>query len=212
MPVIEHQVLEILERQLSNLIARSVLRRCTAAMGIHLSEFELRHVPEFVRQLEVGIRLFVAPEHQRALLDDVRKLTADTPRAEPPRNTAISIAFETDVTAARREARALATDLGAGSFAAQKITTAVSELARNIVLYAGSGRIELIPRKLAPPRLRVIASDRGPGIARLDHVLSGQYKSRTGLGRGLLAVRRIAESFDVETGPRGTTVTAEFEL
>jgi serine/threonine-protein kinase RsbT len=82
--------------------------------------------------------------------------------------------------------------------------TAISEVARNIVLYAGQGQIEIATVKRG---IEIVARDRGPGIANLDQVLAGNYKSRMGMGLGLRGVKKIADQFDIQTAPgRGTTV------
>lgn len=99
-------------------------------------------------------------------------------------------------------------DLGLTEINQVKIATAISELARNIFHYAKTGRITL--RKLASPRpgIEIVASDKGPGIPDLKLVLSGNYKSRTGMGKGLLGARRLVDYFEVDSSPeRGTTVT-----
>jgi serine/threonine-protein kinase RsbT len=56
------------------------------------------------------------------------------------------------------------------------------------------------------------ATDQGPGIANLSLVLSGDYKSTTGLGRGLIGCKRLATQFDIATGRTGTVVTVEVDL
>ena len=90
--------------------------------------------------------------------------------------------------------------------------TAVSELARNIVLYAGEGQIEL---KLltSPQGLSVVARDHGPGIANLEQIMAGDYKSRLGMGLGLRGVKRIADRFEIQTAPgQGTTVSFSLKV
>jgi serine/threonine-protein kinase RsbT len=86
--------------------------------------------------------------------------------------------------------------------------TAVSELARNIVQYARSGQIVLSPRS-SPPGIEIVARDAGPGIADLDAIMDGRYRSKLGMGLGLRGVKKLAERFDVHTASgRGTTVSA----
>lgn len=206
--MIEQQLLSILEEQLSSLTARTLLTRCSAALGVRSSELGVQHVPEFVRKLEIGVRLFVPAEQQRMLLDRVRAL-ASAPKME---RLTVEVDSEADVAKARIAARNAAVNLGANSYVVQKIATAVSELARNIALYAGSGRIDLIPIEHPEAKLKIIASDRGPGIPDVPHVLSGRYKSKTGLGRGLISLRRMADGFDLRTGANGTTVEVGFLL
>jgi serine/threonine-protein kinase RsbT len=91
----------------------------------------------------------------------------------------------------------------------QKVATIVSELARNMVLYAGGGIVEIASTNGQPKRVVVTGTDQGPGIPNLSEVLSGRYKSRTGLGRGLLGTKRLSDRFDVSTGNDGTRVIAE---
>jgi serine/threonine-protein kinase RsbT len=99
-------------------------------------------------------------------------------------------------------------EMGAASYAVQKVTTIVSELARNIGSY-GSGTLEVEPMDGQGRRLLIRAADSGPGIPNLDLVLSGRYLSKTGLGRGLLGTKRLPDNFGVATGNRGTTIVVE---
>jgi serine/threonine-protein kinase RsbT len=96
--------------------------------------------------------------------------------------------------------------------ARQRIATVVSELARNIVTYTSGGIVELIPIDGARPRVLIRASDSGPGIANLDEVLAGKYKSKTGLGKGLLGSKRLSDRFEIRSGRGGTVVEAELSL
>jgi serine/threonine-protein kinase RsbT len=121
----------------------------------------------------------------------------------------IKISSENDISIVRNEARRICEHLGAGSYTVQKVTTIVSELARNIVSYAGEGRLEIVPINGDGRRIIVRAIDTGPGIPNLQLVMSGRYKSKTGLGRGLLGTKRLADHFDVATGASGTMVIAE---
>lgn len=89
-----------------------------------------------------------------------------------------------------------------------RAATALSELTRNVLMYAGggTGRVELNDRDR---KLRVIVRDDGPGIGDLDRILAGSYRSKTGLGRGLLGVRKLADHFHVQTSESGTTICFE---
>ena len=81
------------------------------------------------------------------------------------------------------------------------------ELARNIFHYAKTGTISL--KKLGAPRpgLEIVAIDQGPGIRDVKHVMSGSYRSTTGMGKGLLGARRLVDVFEIDTAPgRGTRV------
>ena len=128
-----------------------------------------------------------------------------SPRADQVR---ISIQRDADIVAARQAAREFAARLGFSGTDLTLIATAVSEVARNIVRFAGSGeiRIELLeqPRK----GIGIVATDTGPGIADVDKALRDGYSTYNGLGLGLPGARRLMDEFSVvsEIG-RGTTVT-----
>ena len=64
----------------------------------------------------------------------------------------------------------------------------------------------------AKPRVVIRAIDRGAGIPNLPQIMSGQYRSKTGLGRGILGTKRLADQFDINTGAFGTQIVAEVEL
>jgi serine/threonine-protein kinase RsbT len=143
--------------------------------------------------------------------DRARRELADLcERAQPTVKAKwIAITSEKDIAVARQQARQICEEMAAASYVVQKVTTIVSELARNIVSYAGSGTLELAPMNGQGRRLVIRAADSGPGIPNLDLVLSGRYQSKTGLGRGLLGTKRLADNFGVATGSRGTTVVVE---
>ena len=97
--------------------------------------------------------------------------------------------------------------LGFSTVGRTRLATVASELARNIVRYAGSGSISFRAVGGEPPSVEIEACDDGPGIPNLDEILGGDYRSRSGLGLGLRGVRKLSERFEVRTAPRaGTTV------
>jgi RNA polymerase sigma factor (sigma-70 family) len=120
----------------------------------------------------------------------------------------IPIASDADIVAARQAARELASRLGFGRTDLTLIATAVSEVARNIVRFAGSG--EVVVELLDQPRrgVQVVARDTGPGIADVADALRDGYSTYHGLGLGLPGARRLMDEFALvsELG-RGTTVT-----
>jgi len=136
-----------------------------------------------------------------------------TPGGPPPSSGEATVAVRSfdDAVQARMLAKDTAVRLGFNEPSSVRIATAVSELARNIVFYAGNGSVSLQP--LRPPQfkrvgLRIIASDRGPGIVELENILAGRYKSARGLGLGLKGVRQLMDEFDIKTAPgQGTVVT-----
>ncbi len=126
-----------------------------------------------------------------------------------PDETRVEIATDADLVPARAEARALALALGFSRTDATLVATAVSEIARNIVVHAGCG--ELLMRTLDEESrcgLAIVARDEGPGIRDLETALEHGYAGRGGLGLGLPGARRLMDEFRVTTElESGTTVT-----
>ena len=89
---------------------------------------------------------------------------------------------EHDLVIARQKARQIAGMLGFDRQDQARIATAVSEIARNAIRYAHDGSIAYeVEGERAPQILLVRIADRGPGIANLDEILEGRYKSTTGM-------------------------------
>ncbi|MEO8127530.1 MAG: ATP-binding protein [Bryobacteraceae bacterium] len=120
----------------------------------------------------------------------------------------VPIHYENDTVAARQRARQIARFLGFDAQDQTRISTAVSEIARNAFNYAGGGRVEYsLEGRTAPQVFIIKVTDTGPGIARLETILSGQYKSETGMGLGIIGARRLMDRFDVQSKPgAGTSI------
>jgi signal transduction histidine kinase/DNA-binding response OmpR family regulator len=120
----------------------------------------------------------------------------------------VSIRSEHDTVAARQRARQIARLLGFDAQDQTRISTAVSEIARNAFNYAGGGQVEyLIEGNVAPQLLLVKVTDSGPGIRNLLSILEGTYQSQTGMGLGIVGARRLMDQFQIEsTAGAGTTV------
>jgi signal transduction histidine kinase/DNA-binding response OmpR family regulator len=120
----------------------------------------------------------------------------------------LAIASERDTVAARQRARQIARLLGFDSQDQTRISTAVSEIARNAFNYAGGGRVEYsIDGRTAPQLFIIQIKDSGPGVSDLEDILEGRYKSATGMGLGILGARRLMDQFQIESAPRkGTTI------
>lgn len=121
----------------------------------------------------------------------------------------VSIRSDQDILAARQQGRSMATGLRFSPGDATLIATAISELARNIVLYAGSGEIRLTALDGGRRRgIQVVACDHGPGIPDVQQALRDGFSTSGGLGLGLPGVKRLADEFDIASAEdRGTTVT-----
>jgi serine/threonine-protein kinase RsbT len=123
----------------------------------------------------------------------------------------LEVASDADIVPARARGRALAGELGFSRTDATLVATAISEIARNIVVHAGRGEVELKPAYEPERRgVVVIARDQGPGIRDVDAALREGFGTKGGLGLGLPGVRRIMDDFEIETERgRGTTVTMQ---
>jgi signal transduction histidine kinase/CheY-like chemotaxis protein len=119
----------------------------------------------------------------------------------------VEIRCEHDIVLARQRARQIAELLHFDRQDQVRIATAVSELARNVFQYASTGKVEFQLYADGEHLLQVKVTDRGPGIADLKSILEGAYVSQTGMGLGLMGVRRLMDKFEIESpGRRGTTV------
>src|SRR5262245_41214222 len=120
----------------------------------------------------------------------------------------LEIRLEHDVVLARQRARQIAGLLGFEAQDQTRIATAVSEIARNAFQYAGGGRVEyLVEGPPGEPTFLVRVSDRGPGLKDAQAILDGRYTSPTGMGVGLVGVRRLMDHFALKSSPgSGTTV------
>ncbi len=118
---------------------------------------------------------------------------------------------EADIVKVRDRVRRLAREMGFDSTTQIKITTAVSEVTRNIYEYAQSGAIMLALAERGPDfGLQVTARDDGPGIdeTTLRAIMRGRYQSASGLGVGLSGTRKLMDEFDIQTQlGEGTRVT-----
>lgn len=112
----------------------------------------------------------------------------------------VNIHKEWDIVGARQLGREMAKELGFGTVDQARIATAVSELARNIYLYAEQGQIcfEII-ENIEHKGLCMTAIDAGPGIPDISQVMQDGFTTSGGLGAGLPGVRRLMDEFDIRS-------------
>jgi serine/threonine-protein kinase RsbT len=120
----------------------------------------------------------------------------------------VSIGVDADIVIARSTSREAAARLGFGSTDLTVIATAVSEVTRNIVRFAGTGEVVVELLEEPRPGVRIVARDAGPGIPDVAEAMRDGFSTYDGLGLGLPGARRLMDEFtvDSEVG-RGTTVT-----
>lgn len=121
----------------------------------------------------------------------------------------LALTSEQDVVLARQAIRKAAQQIGLSIVDQTKIVTAVSELARNAVVYGGGGRLEWeIVANNGRTGLRLTIIDEGPGIDDLNLAMKDGWTTGNGLGMGLPGARRLVNEFEIRSKPGvGTTVT-----
>jgi serine/threonine-protein kinase RsbT len=120
----------------------------------------------------------------------------------------VHVSSDADVVAAREKGRELSARLGFSSIDLTLIVTAISEVARNILLYAQEGDIELrLDNDDGQRGIVVVARDEGPGIPDLELAMRDSYSTGNGLGLGLPGARRLMDEFEIQSEiSKGTTV------
>jgi serine/threonine-protein kinase RsbT len=120
----------------------------------------------------------------------------------------VEIREDFDIIKARARARVFAEELGFGIVDQTRIATAVSEIARNALVYGGGGKMTLSTIK-GRKGLEIVIIDHGPGIPNVDRVLVESYPKRgIGLGLGLQGAKRLMDEFCIDSKPGvGTKVT-----
>jgi serine/threonine-protein kinase RsbT len=227
------ELISLLEPYVPPLRARAIVR---AAIAKAKAGCEGTPTPKAIlEQLASSTTMMIAPSLREAALASIRArvaaLEASGPAGPTPAPTpapssvpapdlvceeqdaeemVVPIRGEYDLNAARMFAREACHLVGIRGYPAQKIITAVSEIARNIARYVGEGEVRF---RIDPDleRIVVVAEDRGGGIAQIDLILAGEYRSRTGLGRGILGVKNLADHFEIQTGNGGTKITLGFD-
>jgi serine/threonine-protein kinase RsbT len=114
-----------------------------------------------------------------------------------------------DIVRMRQVVREHATGLGFSLVDQTKLVTAASEIARNTMIYGGGGEVAVKPLvEGARKGLRLVFTDRGPGIADIELAMKDGYTTGGGLGLGLGGAKRLSNDFFIQSRPgEGTRVT-----
>ncbi len=120
----------------------------------------------------------------------------------------VPINQEADIIVARQKGRALAAELGFTAGQLALVATAISEIARNVVEYAGRGEMAIrVVQNEGRRGVGIVAEDSGPGIANLEEAMQDGYSTGGGLGLGLPGAKRLMDDFDIDTQVgRGTRI------
>jgi len=121
----------------------------------------------------------------------------------------VKISSAADIIAARQLARALALEAGFSVCDSTLITTAISEITRNVLEYARTGEVTIsLLRNGSKSGVKIVVNDDGPGISNIPQVMKDGYSSRQGLGIGLPGTKRLMDEFEIRSKVgTGTTVT-----
>jgi serine/threonine-protein kinase RsbT len=120
----------------------------------------------------------------------------------------VSVTTDGDIVLARQAGRRLASSLNFSPSDLTVIAAAISELARNIIVYAGRGEVQVsLVEKNGRRGVAVVARDDGPGIADIDLALTDGYSTSGSLGLGLPGAKRLMDDFEIDTAlGKGTTI------
>jgi serine/threonine-protein kinase RsbT len=125
------------------------------------------------------------------------------------KNEVLPVVTENDIVYVRQNVRKWAIEMKCSLVDQTKMVTAASELARNLLIYGGGGKVTLQFLKEGMRNgLRVIFEDEGPGIPDIEQALKDGFTSGKGMGLGLGGARRLVNEFDIQSEvDKGTCVT-----
>jgi len=123
--------------------------------------------------------------------------------------TRLPIRSSADVVAARQAARELAMQIGFTGSEVTVVAAAISEIARNIVDYAGHGEMTLQRAdNNGRQGMMIVAQDQGPGIPNVAEAMRYGCATRRGIGVGLPGAKWLMDEFEIVSKPgKGTKVT-----
>lgn len=121
----------------------------------------------------------------------------------------LSIRQESDVIQLTNHIRQQVLLLGMSALNQTKLSTAASELARNMLIHGGGGTVQLEQISRGEQTgMRLYFADDGPGIADIERAMQSGYTTGTGMGLGLPGAKRLSDEFQLISKPgEGTRVT-----
>ena len=208
MTTVLHAIEPVMHAAIGAAAARSVFRTLPLSASQPTGTLDVVEVREILTQLETSGRLFATPGHSIPSRQLREAVTGGAPAK--PCEQRYPITTDRDVLVVQRATQGLTKGFF-GTTDCVRLATAVSELARNIYMYAKQGLVSL--RLVDEPGhyfFEVIASDEGPGIPHLDVILRGEYRSRTGLGRGLIGTKALLDAMKIDSVPgKGTRIVGQ---
>ena len=209
---LQTQILEILDEYCGIIVARSIMETAKKKCSVGGDYIEGSDFSKLLVELTAGLTVFIRDPHQqqeclskiRGALNLDENETSSTPAGE-----LIMVRSEGDIVRARNVGRQLCEIIGFPRLLQVKVATAISELTRNIVQYTDGGTVEINVIKGDPMGIEIIARDHGSGISNLEAILNKRYRSKTGMGLGLVGSRNLMDEFHIISKPDyGTQITA----
>jgi serine/threonine-protein kinase RsbT len=204
-------VLEALGRYFPAEIARAIHASTLRRARLETGTLANGALSVFVSALEKALPMYIVdPARRGECIGAVRRLLpAGAGEESDFVTTAVRVRSAREVLHASDTARHTARRIGFSALDQTKIATAVSELARNILLYVGDGEVRVTVLTTPRAGIEIIASDSGKGIDDVSLVMDAEYRSRTGMGKGLKGTKRLMDHLEIATrAGAGTTVTA----
>ena len=199
---IEAELLQVLKSFTGAVVSQSILQLSIrmAAVDIHnLNADSSQRLADCIRQ---GIDTFIVePQKRDSCVSKVWQILQSSARHYPTasRPDEVTIVEESDILRARSIGHGLIRALGFSATEQTKIVTVISELARNIFKYAGTGTITITKVTGNRRGVEIVAHDSGPGIEGVEKIMAGQYRSTSGLGIGLSGSRKLMDEFSIRT-------------
>lgn len=188
--------------------AAGVFRTLPTSVHQEVGSLTVIEVRELLLHLETSVRLFARAGKPMPVGRLRDAITGGVPAK--PREERYPIKSDRDVLVVQRATQLLTRGFF-GVTDGVRLATAVSELARNIYMYAGQGEVTLrLSEEPTAFVFGIFAADQGPGIPHLATIMKGDYRSSTGLGRGIVGTQALLNSMHVDTAPgKGTRITGE---
>jgi len=207
---VEQKLIDELKDVVGTILAKSIVTLGVARSKIDVARARPGDEQRLREELRKGLQLFVKESDRRSRCLERLDAVLASFEPSPPAEQAILIELlsESDIVKARGAGRDMCRDLGFTGAIQIKVATAISELARNVIQYAGAGRIKLGTITGQRHGIEVIIQDEGPGIAEIDQIMRGEFTSKSGMGIGIVGTRNLMDDFDVQTAPgKGTVIT-----
>jgi serine/threonine-protein kinase RsbT len=206
----EHKLVDALRDEVGAILAKSIVTLAVSRSRVNVEQLLPHDRKRLAAEFERGCQLFVRdePRRQRCLRQLTDLFAAQEPHAPPREQTIIDLTSESDIVKARGLGRDRCRAIGFTGAVQIKVATAISELARNVMQYAGEGRVTINTIAGGRTGIEVIVQDEGPGIEDLDRILAGDFSSKSGMGIGIVGTRNLMDECDISTAiGKGTVVT-----